>query len=50
MVSGATAVYLFAYSVFCFMTQLTFHGFVNTFLYFSFSLMITLAMLVMTGV
>jgi hypothetical protein len=48
-VSGSTAVYLFLYSVFCFVTQLTFHGFVNTFLYFAFSLMITIAMFVMTG-
>lgn len=49
LTSGSTAFYLFLYSIFYFLTQLTFHGMANTFLYFTFSLMISILLFVMTG-
>eukprot|EP01134_Creolimax_fragrantissima_P008190 CFRG8190T1 len=47
--SGATAFYLMLYCIFYYYSSLSFQGFSNAFLYFSYSLMMTIILFIMTG-
>jgi transmembrane 9 superfamily member 2/4 len=49
LTSGASAWYMFGYSIFYYHTRLNIIGFVSTLLYFGYSFIMSLAFFVLTG-